>query len=374
VGDLAGAPPGPAPFRAAVIGTGFGTRVHVPGLRLAGVEVVAIASRRAARAAAAAAALGIPAAFDDYRTMLATAQPDLVCVVTPPALHPEMVRAAVAGGAHVICEKPLAYDAARAWEMATLAARSGLVNATNFQFRYWPARVRFRELVRAGTIGELRLLRYVWTAPLRLDPAAPAHDWFARRETGGGVLYNLGAHFFDFVRWCFGEVRAATGALEAFVPRRALPDGSGTAPVTADDTASVELVLESGALVSCQLGFVTAGRRIAIEAYGADGTLVLEDDRVLLAGRRPDAPLEAVPVAPLEPAEPKPLAPFVLLARDVVARATGGVPPLTGVDLPTFADGARTQAVIDAVRGAAAGRRWLDVAREAPGGSEVRGG
>ena len=67
-----------------------------------------------------------------------------------------------------------------------------------------------------------------------------------------------------------------------------------------------------------------------------------------------------MPVPPAEPPEPKPLAPFVLLARDVIARATGGEPPLAGEDLPTFVDGARTQEILDAVRSAprAAGWTW----------------
>ncbi len=146
---------------------------------------------------------------------------------------------------------------------------------------------------------------------------------------GGGVLFNLGSHFFDFVRWCFGEVRAATGALHAFVAERPLPDGS-MARVTTDDTASTELRLAGGALVSAQFGFVTAGRRISIEAYGAEGTLILEDDLQLTVARGPVGAPQAVPVPPADPPEPKPLAPFVLLARDVIARIEGRGEGTTG--------------------------------------------
>jgi predicted dehydrogenase len=350
-------------IRAAVVGTGFGTRIHVPGLRLAGAEVVAISSRRRERAEGAARAAGIPAAFDDAARMLDAVRPDLVCIATPPAAHLEAVRAAAGRGVHVICEKPLAFDAAQAWEMAALADGVGIVNATDFQFRYWPGRARFYELVRQGVLGELRLLRYVWTAPMRLDPADPPFNWFAQEELGGGVLYNLGAHFYDFVRWCFGEVRAATGTLSAFVAERPLPDGT-MARVTADDTASTELRLESGALVTAQFGFVTAGRRICIEAYGSAGTLILEDDLRLTVARGPDGAPAAVAVPAADPPEPKPLAPFVLLARDVIARirdGDGGGRAAEPSILPTFADGARTQEIIDAVRFGAREGRWCDV-------------
>jgi predicted dehydrogenase len=354
-------------IRAAVAGSGFGTRIHVPGLRLAGAEVVAISSRRRERAEAAARAAGVPAAFDDVARMLDAVRPDLLCVATPPAAHLEAVRAAAERGVHVICEKPLAADAAQSWEMVALAQRAGIVHATDFQFRYWPGRACFHELVREGVLGELRLLRYVWTAPLRIDPATPPHDWFALEETGGGVLFNLGSHFFDFVRWCFGEVRAATGALHAFVAERPLPAG-GMARVTADDTASTELRLAAGALVSAQFGFVTAGRRISIEAYGAEGTLILEDDlRLSVAGGAGGAP-QTVPVPPAEPPEPKPLAPFVLLARDVIARIEGRGEGATGdgAVLPTFVDGARTQEILDAVRRGAREGRWQDVPASKP--------
>ena len=349
-------------IRAAVLGTGFGTRVHVPGLRLAGAEVVAIASRQLSRAQAAARDLGIAGAFDDAGRMLDAARPELLCIATPPAAHVEAVRAAADRGVHVICEKPLAYDAAQAWEAVAAAERAGIVHATDFQFRYWPARARFHRLVGDGALGELRLLRYVWTAPMRLDPAAPGFNWFAQAEEGGGVLQNLGTHFVDFVRWCFGEVASATGALRAFVAERRLPDGT-MARVTSDDTASTELALQSGALVTAQYGFVTAGRRILIEAYGSEGTLVLDDDRLLLAGRGPDGPLEPVGVPTPEPPEPKPLAPFVLLAKDVLARVRGERGVGEGV-LPTFVDGARTQEIIDAIRLGAREGRWRDVERK----------
>lgn len=389
-------------IRAAVVGTGFGTRIHVPGLRRAGANVVAISSRRRENATAAAGQLEIPAAYDDVARMLDEVKPDLVCIATPPAAHMGAVLAAAERGVHVICEKPLAYDAAQAWQMVALAERAGIVHATDFQFRYWPARAAFRALVQSGVLGELRLLRYVWTAPMRMGPADPPFNWFAQQEQGGGVLYNIGSHFFDFVRWCFGETRSATGALATFVAERTLPDGSGaTGRVTSDDVAAAELRLASGALVSAQFGFVTAGRRISIEAYGSEGTLILEDDIRLSVASGTDGALEPVSVPPADPPEPKPLAPFVLLAKDAITRiarlrgeksagngqsvvrrsAVGSGTSDSGADdsgagigeaddLPSFVDGARTQEIIDAVRLGARDGRWRDV--EQHGGGERR--
>jgi hypothetical protein len=74
--------------------------------------------------------------------------------------------------------------------------------------------------------------------------------------------------------------------------------------------------------------------------------------------------LEPVDVPAPEPAEPKPLAPFVLLARDVIARVQGGPGAGAGV-LPTFLDGARTQEIVDAVRRGAGDGAWRTVERRA---------
>ena len=238
-------------------------------------------------------------------------RPDLLCIATPPAAHLEAVRAAAERGVHVICEKPLAADTAQAWEMLALAQGAGIVHATDFQFRYWPGRARFRDLVREGVLGELRLLRYVWTAPMRLDPAAPPPRLVRAGGDGRGRAV---------------QPRLPLLRLRALVLRRGAPPPRGrctpswpSAPcrtgrmarVTTDDTASTELRLAGGALVSAQFGFVTAGRRISIEAYGAEGTLILEDDLQLTVVRGPVGAPQAVPVPPADPPEPKPLAPFV---------------------------------------------------------------
>ena len=88
-----------------IIGLGFG-RAHVPGFQAAGARVIAVCQRDEAAARKVAAAYGVPRAYARWEDMLAAEHPDIVVIATPPHLHRAIARAASAGGAHVLCEKP----------------------------------------------------------------------------------------------------------------------------------------------------------------------------------------------------------------------------------------------------------------------------
>ena len=92
--------------RIGIIGTGWGARVQTPAFREAGLEVVAIAGRDAAKTKEVARELDLQA-FADWRDLVAS-DVDLVTIVTPPSEHLEMATAALEHGKHVLCEKPTA--------------------------------------------------------------------------------------------------------------------------------------------------------------------------------------------------------------------------------------------------------------------------
>src|SRR5205085_3860424 len=109
-----------SPFRVGVIGTGFGSAVHVPAFSASpDFEVVAIASRHRANAERVAAEHDIAWAGDDYRAMLSEVDLDVISVATPGGLHHEIVLAAAEAGRHILCEKPFATSLTQATEMLT---------------------------------------------------------------------------------------------------------------------------------------------------------------------------------------------------------------------------------------------------------------
>src|SRR5262249_42621876 len=135
--------------RAAVVGTGFIGVVHVEALRRLGIEVRGVVGSSAARAAEKASAAGLPQPYDSFEAMLADDQVDVVPLTTPNHLHHPQVKAVLAAGKHVVCEKPLAMTSDESAELLALAEASGLVHCVNFNIRFypliWEARARCRD-------------------------------------------------------------------------------------------------------------------------------------------------------------------------------------------------------------------------------------
>jgi predicted dehydrogenase len=172
--------------------------------------VVAIASRDAAKARAAADALGIARAYGSYDALLEDDEVDALYIPLPNHLHvPWSVRAADAGK-HVLCEKPIAPSAAEARELLAVRDRTGVVMAEAFMVRAHPQWHAVRDLVRAGRIGELRLIAGHFSYH-RVDP----DDIRSRREWGGGALLDIGCYPVTLSRWLYeAEPREVVATIE----------------------------------------------------------------------------------------------------------------------------------------------------------------
>ena len=123
---------------AAVIGSGFIGTVHIEALRRLGVRVAGLLESSPELGARRAAELGLPKAYASLEDLLADDAVQVVHVTSPNELHYPQVRQILAAGRHVVCEKPLAMTSAESAELVALAAASGLVNAVNFNIRFYP--------------------------------------------------------------------------------------------------------------------------------------------------------------------------------------------------------------------------------------------
>ena len=182
-----------------VLGTAKIWRERVlPGMRGSPlVEIRAIASRDEARARAAAAALGIPHAYGSYEALLADPGIEAVYNPLPNHLHVPLTLQAAAAGKHVLCEKPIALDAAEAEQLRAAAGKVLIAEA--FMVRFHPQWLRARELVRDGRIGTLRVVQ-MFFGYRNLDPANVRN----RADIGGGGLYDIGCYAIVAGRWFFG--------------------------------------------------------------------------------------------------------------------------------------------------------------------------
>ncbi len=232
------------------------------------------ASRSRASAEAAAADWGGGAVVTDWREALERADVDAVDVCTPNAMHAEVAIAAAEAGKHVLVEKPIATSLTEADAMIAAAEAMGVVLMTAQNGRYAPAMQAAAQLVRSGGLGELTCVE-AYLAHGGPSLWAPQASWFyARGESGGGSLIDLGVHAADNVRAVTGDEFATVGAL------------------LADVTAGVELDGEilfrlSGGALGFLKGSWNApyGNDRHLVVWGREAQLVVERERMVV--RRP---------------------------------------------------------------------------------------
>ncbi len=351
-------------MKVGIIGASFARAAYLPALRhVPDVEVVALASARMESARRAASEFDVPHAYDDWAAMLSSHDFDLVCIATPTVLHEVQTLRALERGAHVLCEKPTAMDAAQAARMLRAAEAAGRVHMIDHELRFNPNRMRIAELIAEGALGEIRHVDISNIGSAWSDPASrPMGDWWSLAEQGGGRLGANGSHQVDLLRWWLGEVAWVTGATPVMVPDRVDP-GSGQAwTATADDVAYFTAEMASGAVAQVFMSGVAAhnmGNMTRI--FGSDGTVLLnnDDERLLFApsgGEFRDLTVSD-PHAELQGVNPGIWnVSVVSLMHELCAAIRERRAPSRGA---TFADGLANQIVLDAVRVSHAERRWV---------------
>lgn len=346
--------------RVGVIGTGFASKVQIPALqRCPGVQVMAVASAREERARQEAERFGVGTGYGDYRRMLAEQELDLVSIVTPPYLHHEMTLATLEAGRNVLCEKPFAKNLEQAAEMLAKAEQAGVIHAVDHEFRYIPARARMKELADDGYLGELRTVRISSLSDMLLDVDGRPWSWWSDLDCAGGILGAQGSHLIDSLMWFFGDIVEVSAQLDTFIKRRPLPDGGGWREVTSDDQVAVLFRLASGAQVNFLVSGITRPGGVRFEADGSKGSLVVDEPR--LFGARVGGALEPIELPappPLQEGDDGRMSPFLSLLGRLLPHVRGEAGP----EFPTFHDGLRVQAVLDAIHESSEQKRVVRVA------------
>lgn len=238
-------PPQP-PLGIALVGTGFGQKVHLPALQHhPATQVVAVYHRDLAKAKAIAAAHEIPHACDAIAALVALPEVDGVSLSTPPFLHYEIGKKILEAGKHLLLEKPTAMNAIEARELYKLAQAQNLRATLNFEFRYVPAWMRLQELLAEGYVGQKRLIKIDWLVAGRADPHRP-WSWHASKSLGGGALGALASHTFDYICWLFGPIKQLCARLNLAIPFRPDPVSGLLKAVDAEDTCTLLLELKDG--------------------------------------------------------------------------------------------------------------------------------
>ena len=162
----------------------------IPAFKAApSAALLALASRDADKGRKVAQEFGIERVYPTYAALLADPEIDAVYVPLPNQLHFEWALRALQAGKHVLCEKPLCISSEQVAQLCVERDRSGKHIEEGFAFRNHPQWAKFDEIIRAGTIGEVRAV-HCTLAKQFLDPA----DVRNQLDAGGGALYDLGSY------------------------------------------------------------------------------------------------------------------------------------------------------------------------------------
>jgi len=345
-------------------------------------RMVAISGRDEAGVREAADTLGWECYETDYRRLIARDDVDLVDVVTPGYTHHEIVLEALEAGKHVICEKPLANTLEEAGEMLAAARSAGTINMVCFNYRRAPAVQLAKKLVESGRLGQIRHWRATYLQDFIMDPEFPLNWRLQKDLAGSGALGDIGAHIVDLAHLLVSPISEVTGMMETFIKERPLEEaGAGgglsaeggveTGEVTVDDAAAFLARFENGALGTFEATRFAAGRRNqnSFEINGSEGSVAFDLERmneleVFFTGDAADVQgFRTVNVT--EPDHPYAGAwwppghilgyehTFVHTMKDLMDGMKTGESPA-----PTFEDGYRCQAVLDAVEKSAQSGEW----------------
>jgi predicted dehydrogenase len=256
---------------------GYKTIPHHYGLPANSLKIVGVATSRPETAQQAAQEIGCDLWTADYRDLLALPEVDLIDCCTPNHKHAEVVLAAAAAGKHIYCEKPLGLNLAEARRMVAATQKAGLTTQMTFNFRFFPAILRARQLINEGFLGRVYSFRGRYYRASYIDPAKPL-SWKLRQETSGlgGALFDLGSHVLDLIYYLLGDFDAVQATLETAIKERPLAAGSiETGPVDVDDLAFLQVRLAGGGLGVVEASRLATGASndLEIEIFGEKGAL-----------------------------------------------------------------------------------------------------
>jgi D-xylose 1-dehydrogenase (NADP+, D-xylono-1,5-lactone-forming) len=247
------------PMRLGIVSTAHINRLVIPGAHASEkVELVAVASRDLARAQEYAREWEIERAYGSYGALLEDPDVDAVYVSLPNTMHCDWSVKAVEAGKHVLCEKPLSRhpdDVERAFDAAESAGRL-LTEA--FMYRHNPQTARLRQLVDEGAIGEVRVIRAVFSYSLY-----DTDNIRLRTDVEGGSLMDVGCYCVSGSRLVGGEPTAVYG--QAYV-----------GPTGTDWAFTGTLRFPGDVLATFDCG-TCLPERDELEVVGTEGALFLDD-------------------------------------------------------------------------------------------------
>ncbi len=273
-----------------VLGPGFvATRAVIPAIQnVANARVLAVASSNKERARLTAARFSIKQAYDDYDQLLADPDIQAVYIALPNHLHYKRTIRAAQAGKHVLCEKPLAMNAAECDEMIAACRQAHVLLMEAVMYRFHPRMQYLKQLLVSGACGNIRFLHTAFSFPFH----APG-NYRNFSQFGGGALLDVGSYCVNAARWLTGSEPQDT-------------QGISYSQNGVDTSTMAILRFERDILAHIQCSFTAAEHQV-IEVVGSKGAVTAplaftawKDDTTLLFIQR-GSTLEQKVFAPADP-------------------------------------------------------------------------
>jgi len=247
--------------RIGIIGCGGMGHAHATAYRSdARARIIAVADTDRSRAQALAEKLGARA-YRGHQQMLRRERLDAVSVCTPPVAHLEATLAALDAGCHVLCEKPMALNAAQAARMVKRARTRRRLLIAAFCHRFHEPVAIARRLISEGRIGQVLQFRNRFAGMIPMEG-----KWFSNPElAGGGAIIDTSIHSIDLFRYLVGDPASVSARLATMVQEIRVEDSSMILLQTADGVM--------GSIEACWSSPVTGA---VIEIYGSQGTVIVD--------------------------------------------------------------------------------------------------
>jgi predicted dehydrogenase len=250
------------PLNLGMIGYGFMGRAHSNAYRTVGnffdleyrPVLKAVCARDAEKAKAFADKWGYESIETDWRKLIQRKDIDAVDICTPNNLHKEIAIAAAQAGKVILCEKPLAMNAAEGQEMVAAVEKAGVPNIVWYNYRRVPAVTLARRLIEEGRLGRIFHYRAVflqdWTISADLPQGGQGLWRLDASAAGSGVTGDLLAHCIDTAIWLNGRIKTVSAMTETFIKERKHTLTGKVEKVGIDDACAFLARFENGSLAT----------------------------------------------------------------------------------------------------------------------------
>ena len=218
---------------------------------------------------------------------------DIVDISTPGFLHHPMSLAAARNGKHIICEKPLANTLAEAKDMLRAVEKAGVLHYVNYNYRRVPAVAYAKRLIEDGCVGDVYRYHGAYLQDWIMDPDFPLVWRLQKKYSGSGALGDIAAHATDLAQFLNADITEVVGQMTTFIKERPLPGTTSGAwgskgkkgkkgSVTVDDDTNFLARFKNGSVGVFESSRFAGGRRNfnTFQVYGSKGSLAWNFERM----------------------------------------------------------------------------------------------